>query len=514
MGLAAPLLRIRRTAMLVPMAVGLLIWFSSIAFSEKALGQFLQSPLLAPFSPSVDFAPGAAWDWALRWLRVLASIAFMATLPSRGWRLGGIVWLLLSLPRTSNFLPEWNGWGALGLALLLRGRRPEPGGWREALAGTVLAVGLAADGIMIVLSFSSYQASVDPRPLQTTLLLLLGLASGSLAARRYGSFLLPGAVLASLGLLLTAHGSVRHHHDAPVPSGACAGLDVAIIDSLAPLDGVPWSVLELSGGYAVGGNGALLMLDHRGRPGRMWSDPHWFRIAVLIPDGSGGLYAAASGAGLRVQQREGEWELTEQQRFGNLWPEISEVALGPGGPLWATVEYPYLLHGTPIRATYYAGHGFPGFINSVPAGGPGPQGVLVGDGWSVSILDPRSLARRDIHRFAPWDFVVDQHLGERFLYRANVIGRTIDIVEPRTLELVRRISLPFRPRYLAVDEVRKRLLVPDFLTGRAALVDETDGTIHGWFRVGPRPRGLVFSRREQAFLGVSACGLYRIPILR
>jgi len=177
-----------------------------------------------------------------------------------------------------------------------------------------------------------------------------------------------------------------------------------------------------------------------------------------------------------------------------------------GVPLWTNGSAGTFLRGEPPEI--WKTGGFSGQGTVIFEHG---DTVYVADNYSLATFDPQTLAVRPRRFFGPLQLALPE-VGERYLYRMRLLLRGIDVVDPVSTRTVRRIPLDIVARYLAVADSRGLLFVPDFLGDTAVLIDDETGRQVGEVRVGRRPRGAIWSERQQAFLGTSSCGLFRLPI--
>ncbi len=493
----------------LPWAVALPLALGVLGYAQGPLDVggrwFLEfHPLVMTFRPDVILAPGAWVDAAERWAQLALLLGLAWSLRPRLLGVAvAVCWLLVS-PLWGAMWPLEVQWGLLIAAAIAR--------WKghHGVTGLLLGASVFADSLLaygVVVQYGLRVAPLGP------LLAFGGAAIGAILLLRAGGrwlVALPplGATTVFLCVLSTADAIEQHRFTPPAP-GECDALDVEI---LHPVERpgerfLPYGVAVGRDLVAVSGDGLVALFDVDGdEVARLDAGRDFGRIEQVEWQGDD-LLANPAGATMRWQRTpSGEWDVARSERWGEGFPEILGIAVHRDRAWFSTVDYPILMREEPPAIVYVGGNtsGFTGFVRSID------DRLLLTDSHSVRVLDPDTLETLRFRRFAAWDVAVRHNAGPKHLYRMGTVAGRVEVIDPQSLETVRSIPVDLRPRYMGVSGDERHLLATDFFNGRVHLLDGETGALLGEYSVGRRPRNIAWSERDGAFLGVSACGLYRL----
>lgn len=105
---------------------------------------------------------------------------------------------------------------------------------------------------------------------------------------------------------------------------------------------------------------------------------------------------------------------------------------------------------------------------------------------------------------------VDDVRGQLYLARP-LIGK-IDVFRTEDLSRVDRIDAPMWLREIALNEDKSLLFAPNYLTGEMAVIRTDDGARCASYRVGSRPRAVVYSAPHKAVLVANASHITALPL--
>ena len=473
-------------------------------------------PLLLPFVDGVE-TNRAGYLQSLQYgLLLLGHLLLLGVLVRRGqrsWAAALLMYGAVGAAGVGQFLPFWPRWLVLCAGAALIWRR------RHGAGALVLCAGLLAEVCLVaalIWAYGLHVAGAHPAAMVATLagaamLARVSWRGGALAA------LLPGLVLATLGLGEAAFGpAIGRHHDDPPAAARCQGLQVASLVPLARATGRPaWAVQQLGEAMIVGGVDYMARLSPAVKVDR-WLDLQGVERIQDLAAAPGGHEVLAAGSPAVVS-----WapESDQAPRFlmrhddgARRLVEFGFVA-GAGEQVFAAgLLYP-LLHRIPAGAALYLGeleaHAFVGVGHT-----GGGATLHVWDVGGVGTLDPRSGRVLAYRRYGLTDMAVSVSFGRNRLYRARAYTRGVDVVRADTLAIERRISTPFAPRFLAASPDDRLLAASDMLGEHTHIYDVITGRQLARYRVGPRPRGVGYWTTPDRFVGVSGCGFYILPAVK
>jgi hypothetical protein len=464
-------------------------------------------PLLLPFYDDVVTNPAGWWLSLEFGAFVVALTGCCLLLRPRRWALLVLGYAFVGAFGVGQMLPCWLRWTWLAGAALLAWRR------RPVAAVLLLSGLLLAESIFAALVFLAYGVMVGGLPIVAVLAVLPALLLALPSLRRPRLYpLLPTLLLAALGLgQLAYEPSLARHHDAPASPGDCVGLTAARLSPLTQLSDTPaWVITDGPDGLYVAGEGFMVHLSDSGkllhrlntdRTGR-YQDIFWVNDK-LVGVGSEAVWAWRA-------------DRSDEQLFSRTWMgdrrfiEFSHGGQANGRALWSNVVFPVILRERDPRAYYYGE--LTSYMTTGLCNGTGPgRPLFVWDLTGVGELDRGTLRMKRFSRYGLTRMAVAVYGGRRFLYRANAFTRSVEVLSISDLKLVRQIRVQHAPRFLAVNP-DETILASSNLMGRYTdLMDTASGRRLGRWIVGPRPRGVAYSRRLGRFVGVSACGVYALP---
>ncbi len=491
--------------LLLLLAAGLLLAYRTnvlLGFPLAHPAWFLWHPLLAPFHPEVRTDASGWWMTAQCWAWPAVLAAIVALLRRPRWMLLFVLVLAAGIPAMHQLLDAGPRWVVAAIVAVLAWRGHPA--WAMVLASlALLAPPLAA---AVVVTGYGLNAGGSPVLLAGALLVGVLLAAWTLRTFRDGVVLLPPVALIALTLGSLAVGpAASRHHEAPAAPGDCVALDVKVLQSFAGDPGTPlWAVSEVPQGIAVGGNDRLWLLDDAGEV-RSTLHVRCGRPFALAPQGDAIVGTFQCGVlGWEPGHEAEPWF----QVAG--FDEPMHVLPLDGAVLTASNQYPVALRadGRRVDARYY---GDPSGIHLFGITRTRDR-VFAWDGDTLAEIDPASLDPVRTREFGSLDRAIAIAGGGRLLGLARPFAGRVEVVDGDSLQTLREIDIGFAPRYLAIDLGDRFLAAVDFLSETLVVHRIDDGSLVGRYRVGPRPRGVQWSARLSAFLGVSACGAWERPV--
>lgn len=493
--------RLLRYSILLPIAVGMLhLIATGLAVRDPIddLGWYLLHPLFLPLRGDVETDAQGIWNTAQLWLQLAAMLAMVLWI--RRPRLTGafLFYLLLGTYTFGTQLTGGIRWALLlaaGLLVLAN---------RRAAAVFLLTLVLAVTTLMPTLGITIYGFVVGDLQWCVVPAVVVGILVSVLAVRWIpdGFMLVPAVVLVMLHGLNIAYGpSIHRHHDLPAEAGACDDLDVNVLNDLHGWeDNQAWTVQQAVDGLYVGGKNRFWKLSDTGT--LLATTPmDKGRIFAIRMEGSRVLGVARDAV---LEWSRGEEPGVVYERL--MFPELQHFEIHEGEMFATPHKFPLLVRAGAPGMRYYGRPSGIWMFGVTRSDGH----LFIWDGITMGRLDSETLEVEQVRDYATFDRSIAVYGGQRYLYRGRLISRTVDVVDPRSMDVVRSVSIEPPPRFFNVSDDESLLAAADFMHETVTLYSLADGVLLGRFRVGPRPRGLTWSSRKGAFLGVSACGVYEI----
>jgi len=429
--------------------------------------------------------------------------------PGRWWRraapwraLGVLAYGALCGAGVGQFSPFWLRWVALVPVPLLLWRR------RPSAAALLLVAAAATEAALVSMTQIYYGVSVGS-PLPALAVVTGGAAAGVWAIHRRWLLGLPAVALAVLGLIQPLYREAIHrHHDMPASARQCQGLQARILNPLVHRRHQPaWVVIERKDGLVVAGVDFIMLLSHDGGVLHQAELRGADRVQDIILD-SDGVVAVGSTRVVRWVPGQPARTVLEDRLADRTYVEWAHVANVAGRLYVSGVIFP-VIYSLADNRQIYLGQLQSHLVTGVAAD-PSGRRLFVWDLDGVGEADPRTLEVKRFRRFGLWRLGAVVVAGRDRLYRARQFTKAVDVLDSRTFEVERTLRMDFGPRFLAFDPREEVLAASDTLGQEVSLWDLRRGRHLGNRRVGPRPRGLAYSNKLGAFVGVSACGLYQL----
>jgi len=493
--------RVLQYTTLLLLACGLLHFIATgLVVSDPVddLSWYFLHPLFLPFREGVETDASGVWNTAQLWMQLSAMLAIVAWARRFRWTLVFIFYMLLGLYTFGTQVTIGVRWLLiLASFVLIMARRPRAGVFIQMLLVSLPALfpafGITVYGFVV----GGLEWCVVPAVAVGVLL--------SIYVVRWipdGFMLLPAvAVFVLQGLGIVYGPQIDRHHNATVPAEVCEDLDVDVLNDLREWEeNQAWTVHEGIDGLYVGGKDRLWKLKDSGELLSTMSTDKGRIFSIRMDQDHA--FAVARDAIIRWGPNEELQVVFERLMF----PELQHLEIIDGRLFTTPHKFPVLVRADRLETRYFgnpSGIWMFGMAKS-------DECLFVWDGISVARLDPDDMEVEIARDYEYLDRTIAVYGGLRYLYRGRLLSRSIDVIDPQSLEVVRTLSIDPPPRFFNVSKDESMLAATDFMHETTTVYSLEDGVVLGRFRVGPRPRGLAWSSRKDAFVGVSACGVYVI----
>lgn len=481
--------------------VALFVWHTSII--SILTGEYTLSlywhPLFIAFH---DYAPA---DWSgnlhstLLWAQLAATIALSVAIKPPLWKCLLVVYTLAVLPCWGLLFPLELRWLLLILAGVAKWK-----GWYST-GGLLLATSILYEPMYVsVVSYPIYGLIVGANIWLILPIALAGVAAGSwiIARGRRLIPLIPALMLAVLAYSsLASFAAIEKHHDEVPEPGVCEALEIKTLNPLKEWWGKAWSLLDTPGGLYVGGDSMLVKLDEYGKILSKLTIRHGDRVSSMaFMDGI--VFGSSSFEMVSWNPDTGQY----QRLHRDVFPELKNVSIFNGIPYWATMAPGLVLRGTSQPDIHYCRLSGPLIVLAHE------NRLYIIDLKSINEMDPMTLQPRRSIDLGISTLIHNISVSGNSLYLSNSIQKTVEEIDLERFTHVRSIPLEYPTRYIAVSRDKGLLATTNFFGETVDIFSLDSGRRITSYRIGLRPRGVIYSPDKEAFLCVSACGVFRIPV--